>query len=337
VTQAKRAATPEPQEPGLDAGTVTFRDAVATARVGGDRVAPGVEQEDYGSPRCGGYRLDMTAEHRLADQMLRSTRFALLVVAAIVLRGQVWGSLSPRRRPHRDRPRGGRYRKHRRRARLQGHSVCRTARRSAAVAPAPARRELGRHSTSRPIWRTVHATDRHARRTTRRFGAGDITKRRLPVSQRLDCRCLDVGTTAGDRLVAWRRVHHRQRIGTRRRRVGPKGRGRRCAFGGDPNRVTLMGQSAGGRLTRAAVASSQTKGLFHRAISQRAPVRIEQMLTRAEGEKAGLAEAARIGAASLAELRAAPAGQIQGGMLPGRLVSSPRRSAAALAPRPRPS
>jgi hypothetical protein len=116
VTQAKRAATPEPQEPGLDAGTVTFRDAVATARVGGDRVAPGVEQEDYGSPRCGGYRLDMTAEHRLADQMLRSTRFALLVVAAIVLRGQVWGSLSPRRRPHRDRPRGGRYRKHRRRA-----------------------------------------------------------------------------------------------------------------------------------------------------------------------------------------------------------------------------
>jgi hypothetical protein len=58
VAQAEPAAGLEPQEPGLGVGTVTFRDAVATARVGGDRVAPGVEQEDYGSPRCGGYRLD---------------------------------------------------------------------------------------------------------------------------------------------------------------------------------------------------------------------------------------------------------------------------------------
>ena len=81
-----------------------------------------------------------------------------------------------------------------------------------------------------------------------------------------------------------------------------------------------MGQSAGGRLTRAAVASSQGKGLFHRAISQSAPVRIERMLTLAESEKAGQAEAAKIGAATLAALRAKPADEIQRGMQTGRLV-----------------
>ena len=92
------------------------------------------------------------------------------------------------------------------------------------------------------------------------------------------------------------------------------------AFGGDPNRVTLMGQSGGGRLTRAVVASSQGKGLVHRAIVQSAPVRIERMWTRAESEAAGQAEAAKIGAATLAELRAKPAGEIQRGMQTGRLV-----------------
>jgi para-nitrobenzyl esterase len=93
-----------------------------------------------------------------------------------------------------------------------------------------------------------------------------------------------------------------------------------AAFGGDPNRVTLAGQSGGGRLTRAVVASSQGKGLVHRAISQSAPVRIERMWTRAESEAAGQAEAAKIGVATLAELRAKPADEIQRGMQTGRLV-----------------
>ncbi len=88
-------------------------------------------------------------------------------------------------------------------------------------------------------------------------------------------------------------------------------------FGGDSNRVTLMGQSAGGSLIRLALASAQGKGLFHRAISESAPVRIERMWTRPEAEKAGLEQSAKLGATSLAELRSKTADEIQKRMTPG--------------------
>jgi para-nitrobenzyl esterase len=45
-----------------------------------------------------------------------------------------------------------------------------------------------------------------------------------------------------------------------------------AAFGGDPSRVTIFGQSAGGDSVLAVILSDGTTGLFHRAILQSAPL-----------------------------------------------------------------
>ena len=44
------------------------------------------------------------------------------------------------------------------------------------------------------------------------------------------------------------------------------------AFGGDPDRVTVFGQSSGAAAIRALIASPMAKGLIHAAIMQSAPV-----------------------------------------------------------------
>ena len=86
-----------------------------------------------------------------------------------------------------------------------------------------------------------------------------------------------------------------------------------CGLRRRSGRVTLMGESAGGTLIETVVASAQAKGLFHRAISQSAPVRIERMTTLEEAERAGRQAAEKIGAKSLTDLRAKPADEIQKG------------------------
>jgi para-nitrobenzyl esterase len=85
-------------------------------------------------------------------------------------------------------------------------------------------------------------------------------------------------------------------------------------FGGDPNNVTIFGQSAGGASVCAAVASPTANGLFQRGISQSAFYNYKvntiwapgdcktQLPTEAEAQQAGAAFAAKVGCGSAADL-----------------------------------
>jgi para-nitrobenzyl esterase len=82
------------------------------------------------------------------------------------------------------------------------------------------------------------------------------------------------------------------------------------AFGGDPENVTIFGQSSGAMYVAALMVSPPARGLFHKAIGQSGFAFFDPMLTREGAEARGAGFAISIGKPALADLRDVPASEL---------------------------